>query len=58
MGKEGSKRLMGIVYAVYILDPARFWAVGEWNGDEWINYGTLNAGLALRVAFMLGVGRN
>jgi hypothetical protein len=40
------------------MDPARCFDFMAWNSDEWINYGTLNAGLALRIAFMLGLGRN
>ena len=48
---------MGHIYAVFEIGPERMWQVGAWNSDEWINYGTLTFGAALRAAFLLGVGR-
>jgi hypothetical protein len=48
---------VGHIYAVFEIAPERVWQVGSWNSDEWINYGTLNFGAVLRVAFLLGIGR-
>ncbi|KAH7419629.1 hypothetical protein BKA64DRAFT_737787 [Cadophora sp. MPI-SDFR-AT-0126] len=48
---------VGHLYAAWWVAPARMGDVGKWNGDEWINYGTLFAGLGLRVLFLFGVGR-
>jgi hypothetical protein len=48
----------GHLYAAWAIDPERVWQVVAWNSDEWVNYGTLALGAALRVAFLLGVGRN
>jgi hypothetical protein len=48
----------GHLYAAWAIDPERVWQVIAWNSDEWVNYGTLVLGAALRVAFLLGVGRN
>ncbi|KAH7348340.1 hypothetical protein BKA65DRAFT_500403 [Rhexocercosporidium sp. MPI-PUGE-AT-0058] len=47
----------GHLYAAWSVSPARMGDVGAWNGDEWINYGTLFAGLGLRILFLMGVGR-
>lgn len=47
----------GHLYAAWSMDPGRMGQVGRWNSDEWINYGTLFAGLGLRTAFLMGVGR-
>lgn len=47
----------GHIYAAFEIAPQRVWQVGAWNSDEWINYGTLTFGAALRAAFLLGVGR-
>lgn len=49
---------IGHLYAVYQIAPERMLEVAGWNSDEWINYGTLWFGAALRVAFLAGVGRN
>ncbi|KAH6664860.1 hypothetical protein B0J14DRAFT_606844 [Halenospora varia] len=49
---------IGHLYAAYTVAPARASEFLAWNSDEWINYGTLTLGLALRVAFMIGFGRN
>ncbi|KAE8454122.1 hypothetical protein EG329_005046 [Mollisiaceae sp. DMI_Dod_QoI] len=49
---------IGHLYAVYAIAPERMWQALAWNSDEWINYGTLWFGAALRLAFMLGFGRN
>ncbi|KAH8653078.1 hypothetical protein BGZ60DRAFT_178137 [Tricladium varicosporioides] len=49
---------IGHLYAAYAIAPARASEFLAWNSDEWINYGTLTLGLALRVAFMMGFGRN
>lgn len=48
----------GHLYAAWAIDPERVWQVVAWNSDEWVNYGTLVLGAALRVAFLLGLGRN
>lgn len=48
---------MGHIYAAYAIAPERIFEVGRWNNDERINYGTLMFGAALRVAFLLGIGR-
>ncbi|PVH74827.1 hypothetical protein DL98DRAFT_518986 [Cadophora sp. DSE1049] len=48
---------VGHLYAAWWVAPGRMGDVGGWNGDEWINYGTLFAGLGLRVLFLMGVGR-
>ncbi|KAJ5039109.1 uncharacterized protein L3040_006779 [Drepanopeziza brunnea f. sp. 'multigermtubi'] len=50
---------VGHIYAAWKVWPERL-ALGEvlkWNSDEWINYGTLFAGLGLRILFLLGFGR-
>jgi hypothetical protein len=48
---------VGHIYAAYVIAPERILEVGGWNSDEWINYGTLIFGAALRVAFLLGIER-
>ncbi|KAG4439131.1 hypothetical protein IFR05_005368 [Cadophora sp. M221] len=48
---------MGHLYAAWSVSPDRMGDVMGWNGDERINYGTLFAGLGLRVLFLMGVGR-
>ncbi len=48
---------VGHIYAAFEIAPERVWQVGAWNSDEWINYGTLTFGAALRATFLLGVGR-
>lgn len=47
----------GHLYAAWSVCPERMGDVLEWNGDEWINYGTLFAGLGLRILFLMGIGR-
>lgn len=48
---------VGHLYAAWSVSPERMGEVMSWNGDERINYGTLFAGLGLRILFMMGVGR-
>lgn len=48
---------VGHIYAAWKVCPERIAEVMGWTGDEWINYGTLFAGLGLRVLFLLGYGR-
>ncbi|KAK2625999.1 hypothetical protein QTJ16_004261 [Diplocarpon rosae] len=50
---------VGHIYAAWAISPERLAAgkLGSWTSDEWINYGTLFAGLGLRIAFLLGFGR-
>ncbi|KAG9237205.1 hypothetical protein BJ875DRAFT_540660 [Amylocarpus encephaloides] len=45
------------LYAVWAIAPSHFMDFMAWNSDEWINYGTLSFGFALRLAFMLGIRR-
>ncbi|KAG4416699.1 hypothetical protein IFR04_010158 [Cadophora malorum] len=49
---------VGHLYAAWWVAPSRMGDLVNWNGDEWINYGTLFGGLGLRVAFLMGVGRS
>jgi len=48
---------VGHLYAVWEIAPERMLDLVKWNSDEWINYGTLWFGAALRLAFLLGFGR-
>ncbi|KAH6712592.1 hypothetical protein BKA61DRAFT_486138 [Leptodontidium sp. MPI-SDFR-AT-0119] len=48
---------VGHLYAAWSVSPERMGEVMSWNSDERINYGTLFAGLGLRVLFLMGVGR-
>jgi len=45
------------VYAAHAIAPEQMSNVLGWNGDEWINYGTLMLGFLLRIIFMAGIGR-
>jgi hypothetical protein len=49
---------LGHIYAVYAAAPERMFEAGKWVAAEWVNYGTLFGGLSLRIAFLLGLGRN
>ncbi|KAF4634246.1 hypothetical protein G7Y89_g3860 [Cudoniella acicularis] len=49
---------VGHLYAAYSIAPSHASDFMSWNSDEWINYGTLTLGFLLRLAFMLGLGRN
>ncbi len=42
---------VGHLYAAYTIAPERMSQIGSWNGDEWVNYGTLMGGMALRAGF-------
>lgn len=48
---------VGHIYAAWEINPERLGEVMGWNSDEWINFGTLFAGLGLRVLFLMGWGR-
>ncbi|KAL2064492.1 hypothetical protein VTL71DRAFT_4986 [Oculimacula yallundae] len=48
---------IGHLYGIWELAPGRFFEVASWNFDEWTNYGTLFAGMGLRIAFLMGFGR-
>ncbi|OWO99914.1 hypothetical protein B2J93_8534 [Marssonina coronariae] len=50
---------VGHIYAVWAIWPGRLAAaeLPSWTSDEWINYGSLFAGLGLRILFLLGFGR-
>ena len=47
---------VGHLWSVFAVDRKRFWSVTEWNGDEWISYGTLLLGAGLRTLFLAGFG--
>ncbi|OCL14138.1 hypothetical protein AOQ84DRAFT_351659 [Glonium stellatum] len=47
---------IGHLYAAYLVLGPTFWNMQGWRSQEWTNLGTLWFGLALRVAFMCGIG--
>ncbi|KAI9745226.1 MAG: hypothetical protein M1818_001504 [Claussenomyces sp. TS43310] len=47
---------LGHLYSLYAAAPRAFVNVPGWTRDEWINYGILTLGLALRIGMLLGVG--
>jgi hypothetical protein len=47
---------LGLVYAVYEADPVMAVSVSKWEKGEWTNHGILGTVIAIRTAFLLGVG--
>ncbi|KAL5319171.1 hypothetical protein ACEPPN_012220 [Leptodophora sp. 'Broadleaf-Isolate-01'] len=47
---------LGLSYVVYSADPLGFWDVRGWTGGDWTNNGILGAVIAIRTAFLLGIG--
>ncbi len=47
---------LGLLYTVYTVDPSAFWAVRGWTGGDWSNNGILGLVIAIRSAFLLGIG--
>lgn len=47
---------LGLLYTVYSVDPTAFWDVGGWTSGDWSNNGILGVVIAIRSAFLLGVG--
>lgn len=47
---------LGMVYAVYQADPVMAVSVSNWEKGEWTNHGILGMVIAVRTAFLLGIG--
>jgi hypothetical protein len=47
---------LGMVYAVYEADPMMAVSVSKWEKGEWTNHGILGMVIAIRTAFLLGIG--
>jgi hypothetical protein len=47
---------LGMVYAVYEADPVMAVSVSKWGRSEWTNHGILGIVIAVRMAFLLGIG--
>jgi hypothetical protein len=47
---------LGMVYAVYEADPVMAVSVSKWGRGEWTNHGILGIVIAVRTAFLLGIG--
>jgi hypothetical protein len=47
---------LGMVYAVYEADPVMALNVSKWGQGEWTNHGILGMVIAVRTAFLLGIG--
>jgi hypothetical protein len=47
---------LGMVYAVYEAHPVMAVSVSKWGQGEWTNNGILGMVIAVRTAFLLGIG--
>jgi len=47
---------LGIVYAIYEADPVMAVSVSKWEKAEWTNNGIFGMVIAIRTAFLLGIG--
>ena len=47
---------VGHLYAAYLVLGPAFWNMQEWRFQDWTNLGITWFGIALRVAFLCGVG--
>ena len=47
---------LGLLYGVYVGDPEGFVNVAGWESGDWTNIGILGTVIAIRSAFLLGIG--
>ena len=47
---------LGLLYGVYVADPEGFVNVAGWESGDWTNIGILGTVIAIRSAFLLGIG--